>query len=325
VRRPPPGYDAAMTEQLVVIIAPPDVTLLDVTGPWEVFCRAALYAPGRYRVVVASTDEQPAVRTKFGLDITCHCPLADVDSAADTVLVAGSEHGVAGNIDPRFLEWLRRRHATSRRIGSVCTGAFYLAHAGLLNGRRATTHWRYLDALANQFKEVRVEPEPIFVRDGTVYTSAGITAGIDLALALVEEDCGTRIAQAVARDLVVFLQRQAGQPQLSASLAQRTADREPLRDLQRWLPDHLDEISSVADMAAAAHMSPRNFSRLFKREVGVTPAEYLRMLRAEAAQRRLQQGSGKKQQVAAQVGFGSSRSMQRLLSKQSRRIHARRK
>jgi transcriptional regulator GlxA family with amidase domain len=298
-----------------VIVAPPDVTLLDVTGPWEVFCRAALYAPGTYRVLLASTEERTTVRTKFGLDIACHCSLADVDPAADTILVAGSEHGVSGEPDTRFLEWLRRRHATSRRIGSVCTGAFYLARAGLLNGRQATTHWRYLDRLAKQFNEIRVEPEPIFVRDGAVYTSAGITAGIDLSLALVEEDCGTRVAQSVARDLVVFLQRQGGQSQLSATLAQRNADREPLRDLQRWLPDHLDEISGVGDMAAAANMSQRNFSRLFKREIGLAPGEYLRMLRAEAASRRLQQGAGKKVRIASQVGFGSARSMQRSMKK----------
>jgi transcriptional regulator GlxA family with amidase domain len=309
-----------MTERLVVIVAPPDATLLDVTGPWEVFCRAALYAPGTYRVLLASTDEQTTVRTKFGLDIVCHCSLADVDPAADTILIAGSEHGVSGEpADARFLEWLRSRHITTRRLGSVCTGAFYLARAGLLNGRQATTHWRYLDRLATQFTRVRVQPDPIFVRDGAVYTSAGITAGIDLSLALVEEDCGTRVAQSVARDLVVFLQRQGGQPQLSATLAQRIADRDPLRDLQRWLPDHLDEISGVGDMAAAANMSQRNFSRLFKREIGLTPGEYLRMLRAEAASRRLQQGSGKSLQVASQVGFGSTRSMQRSLKKASRR------
>lgn len=308
-----------MTERLVVIVAPPDVTLLDVTGPWEVFCRAALYAPGMYRILLASTEDRTTVRTKFGLDIPCHCSLTDVDPAVDTILVAGSEHGVSGEPDVRFLEWLRRRQATTRRMGSVCTGAFYLARAGLLNGRRATTHWRYLDRLAQQFGDVRVDPEPIFVRDGAVYTSAGISAGIDLSLALVEEDCGARVAQSVARDLVVFLQRQGGQPQLSATLAQRAADREPLRELQRWLPDHLDQVTSVGDMAAAVNMSPRNFSRLFKREVGLTPAEYLRMLRAEAAARRVQQGSGKRTQIASQVGFGSARSMQRSLRKNTRR------
>jgi transcriptional regulator GlxA family with amidase domain len=302
-----------MNERIVVIVAPPDVTLLDVTGPWAVFCRAALYVPGAYRVVVASTEPGTTVRTKFGLDITCHCSLQDVDPGADTVLVAGSEEGVMGKANPLFLDWLRRRYTSSRRIGSVCTGAFYLAHAGLLSGRRATTHWRYLRQLSDQFGAVHVEAEPIFVRDGSVYTSAGITAGMDLALALVEEDCGARVAQSVARDLVLFLQRHAAQPQLSATLAQRAVDREPLRELQQWLPDHLDHVSGVADMAAHVNMSARHFARLFKRETGIAPGEYLRKLRAEAARRRLEQGSAKKLQVAAQVGFGSARSLQRSL------------
>jgi transcriptional regulator GlxA family with amidase domain len=312
-------------ERLVVIMAPPEVTLLDVTGPWEVFCRAALYVPGVYRVVVASTGDQLRVRTKFGLDLTCHCLLSEVDPLADTILVAGSEQGVSGQADPQFLRWLRDRFTSCRRIGSVCTGAFYLAHAGLLAGRRATTHWRYLQQLGEQFSDIRVEPEPIFVRHDKVYTSAGISAGIDLALALVEEDCGVKISQAIARDLVVFLHRQADQPQLSATLRQRVADRDPLRELQRWLPDHLDHVSGVADMAAFANMSVRNFARLFKRETGSTPAEYLRRLRAEAAERRLQQGSGKRLQVAAQVGFGSARSLQRSMKPAARTARSPRK
>jgi transcriptional regulator GlxA family with amidase domain len=301
------------SERVVVIVAPPEATLLDVTGPWEVFCRAALHASGAYRVIVASADSSTTVQTKFGLGITCHCSIDDVDANLDTVLVAGSQEGVSGRANPHFLEWLRRQSANVRRLGSVCTGAFYLAHAGLLDGRRATTHWRFLNQLSEQFDKVRVEPEPIFVRDGPLYTSAGITAGIDLSLALVEEDCGVRVAQAVARELVVFLQRNADQPQLSTTLSQRTADRKPLRELQRWLPDHLDHVSSIADMAAFVRMSERNFARLFKQEIGVPPGEYLRRLRAEAAHRRLEHGSGKKLQVAAQVGFGSARSLQRAL------------
>jgi transcriptional regulator GlxA family with amidase domain len=302
-----------MTERAIVIVAPPGVTLQDLTGPWEVFCRAAIYVPGAYRVLVASTEADTRVQTKFGLGIVCHCTLDDVDAAADTVLVAGSDRGISGTPDPVFLDWLRSRYSSCRRIGSVCTGAFYLAQAGLLDGRRATTHWRLLKQLARQFPNVRVEADPIFVRDGSVYTSAGIAAGIDLSLALVEEDCGPQVAQTIARDLVVFLQRQANQSQISSTLAQRTADREPMRDLQRWLPDHLEQVSGVADMAAFVSMSARNFARLFKRETGITPGNYLRKLRAEAARRRLQHGTGKKQNVASQVGFGSTRSMQRSL------------
>jgi transcriptional regulator GlxA family with amidase domain len=308
-----------MVERLVVIVAPPDVTLLDVTGPWEVFCRAAVHAPSAYRVVVASANSNTRVRTKFGLDITCHCSLDEVDAHADTVLVAGSEEGVSGRATPEFLEWLRRRSTRVRRLGSVCTGAFYLAHAGLLNGRRATTHWRYLTRLSEQFRMVHVESEPIFVRDGSICTSAGITAGIDLSLALVEEDCGTKVAQAVARELVVFVQRQGSQAQLSETLAQRTADRDSLRELQRWLPDHLERVSGIADMAAYVNMSRRTFARRFKEEIGVPPGEYLRRLRVEATRRRIEHGSGKRPQVAAEVGFGSARALQRSLRSSRRK------
>lgn len=314
-----------MKERTIVIVAPPDVTLQDVTGPWEVFCRAALYVSGAYRVVVAATEADTTVRTKFGLGINCHCSLDDVDPAADTVLVAGSDQGLRTQSSPVFLDWLRDRFSSCRRIGSVCTGAFYLAQAGLLDGRRATTHWRYLLQLREQFPKVRVEADPIFVRDGSVCTSAGITAGIDLSLALVEEDCGAQVAQSIARDLVVFVQRQAGQSQLSESLAQRVPDRKPLRELQRWVPDHLDQISGVADLAARVSMSPRNFARLFKRETGTTPGHYLRALRAEAARRRVEQSTAKKRDVAAQLGFGSTRSLQRSLDSSVRRPAVRKK
>lgn len=300
-----------MGTRTIVIVAPPDVTLQDVTGPWEVFSRAAVYVPGAYRVVVASTAPATLVRTKFGLPITCHLALHDLDHPCDTVLVAGSDQALAGEADPGFLEWLRGAPAHCRRVGSICTGAFYLALSGLLSRRRATTHWRWLTTLSERFPDIRVEADPIFVRDEFVYTSAGITAGIDLSLSLVEEDCGPDIARAIARDMVVFLHRGADQSQLSAALAQRMADRDPIRDLQKWAPDHLDAISSVEDMAAFANMSPRNFARLFKRETGVTPGQYVRKLRVEAAKRRLHEASEKIDAVASQVGFGSAKALRR--------------
>ena len=305
---------APSSTRTIVIVAQPGVTLQDLTGPWEVFCRAAVYVPGAYRVLVASADASPQVTTKFGLGITCHAAIADLDETFDTVLVAGSDQVFSGVRDQALLAWLQDASTRCRRIGSICTGAFYLAQAGLLRGRRATTHWRYLQRLAQDFPDVQVESEPIFVRDGAVWTSAGITAGIDLALGLVKEDCGREIAQTIARDLVVFLQRQADQPQLSATLAQRLADREPIRQLQSRLADRLQSVSSVSDMAALANMSPRNFSRLFKQETGMTPGRYLRSLRAEAAKRRVHEASGKKVLVAAQLGFGSTRSMQRAVA-----------
>jgi transcriptional regulator GlxA family with amidase domain len=302
-----------MDSKPVLIIAPPRATLQDVTGPWEVFCRAAAYAPGVYEVFIVAAEADLQVRTKYGLEILCSHTVADFAGKLDTVLVAGSEQGEQGQADPGFLAWLRDAAPRTRRMGSVCTGAFYLAHAGLLSGRRATTHWRYLEQLAAEFPEVGVEPDPIFVRDGPVYTSAGITAGIDLALAMVEDDLGPRLSRAIARDMVVFLQRHEDQPQLSTALTLRLADRDPIRQLQRWAPDNLHLLSSVDDMAAHAHMSPRTFARAFKQQTGITPGAWLRQIRAEAARRRMHETDGKAENIAAQVGFGSARTLQRSL------------
>jgi transcriptional regulator GlxA family with amidase domain len=302
-----------MSRKKILVIAPPRVTLQDVTGPWEVFCRAEAQRPGTYDVAVVSASAQKNVDTKFGLGIVCEHSVYDFAGEIDTVLVAGSEEGVAGEADPAFLDWLRDAQTRTRRLGSICTGAFYLAHAGLLSGRQATSHWRYLERLADTFPNISVQRDPIFVRDGQIYTSAGITAGIDLALALVEADCGHAVSQAVARDLVVFLQRQGDQPQLSTALALRMADRDPIRSLQQWMPDNLQSVARVEDMAAYAHMSPRNFTRLFKQQTGMTPGEYLRQMRVEAARRRIQELPGNQEAVAASVGFGSSKTLQRSL------------
>jgi transcriptional regulator GlxA family with amidase domain len=302
-----------MNRKTILIIAPPRVTLQDVTGPWEVFCRAEAQRPGTYDVAVVSASAQKKVDTKFGLGIVCQRSVYDFAGDIDTVLVAGSEEGVSGEADSAFLDWLRDAETRTRRLGSICTGAFYLAHAGLLSGRQATSHWRYLQRLADGFPDISVQRDPIFVRDGHIYTSAGITAGIDLALALVEADCGHAVSQAVARDLVVFLQRQGDQPQLSTALALRMADRDPIRSLQQWMPDNLQSVARVEDMAAYAHMSPRNFTRLFKQQTGMTPGEYLRQMRVEAARRRIQELPGNQEAVAASVGFGSSKTLQRSL------------
>jgi transcriptional regulator GlxA family with amidase domain len=307
-----------MSRKKVLIIAPPLVTLQDVTGPWEVFCRAEALRPGTYEIAVVAAGAQKKVDTKFGLGIVCEQSVNDFPGPLDTVLVAGSEEGVSGAADPAFLAWLRDAATRTRRLGSICTGCFYLAHAGLLSGRQATSHWRYLQRLTDTFPDISVQRDPIFVRDGDIYTSAGITAGIDLALALVEADCGHAVSQAVARDLVVFLQRQGDQPQLSTALALRMADRDPIRYLQQWVPDNLQSVTRVEDMAAYVHMSPRNFTRLFKQQTGMTPGSYIRQLRIEAARRRIQELPGNREAVAASVGFGSSKTLQRSLKPAAR-------
>ena len=193
----------------------------------------------------------------------------------------------------------------------MCTGAFLLAKAGLLDGRRATTHWAYCAAFARRYPAVTVEPDPIFVRDGNVATSAGVTAGMDLALALVEEDLGRDVALEAARHLVVFLQRPGGQAQFSAQLAAQVADRAPLRELQAWIPDHLDDDLTVPALARRARMSDRNFARAFRRETGMTPGAYVEAARVERARIALEAGDLPVEAIAHQAGFGTVETMRR--------------
>ena len=303
--------------QRVALVAFPDVQVLDVTGPLEVFARTArwLCEHGR-RSDAAYTTELLAtapgtITASSGLRLGVDRTLREVRGRLDTLLVAGGIGSRAAMHDEVLLRWLRRTAPRVRRLGSVCTGAFILAEAGLLDGRRATTHWRSCAALARRYPQVAVDPDPIFVRDGNVYTSAGVTAGMDLALALVEEDHGHEVALEVARELVLFLRRPGGQSQFSAQLATQAADREPLRELQTWIADHLDDDLSVPALAARVAMSPRNFARVFTREVGVTPARFVETARLEAARRRLAESRHGVDAVAAQCGFGTAESMRR--------------
>jgi transcriptional regulator GlxA family with amidase domain len=208
-------------------------------------------------------------------------------------------------------DWLRRHGPQAQRIASVCTGAFLLARAGLLDGRRVTTHWAYADALARQFPAVHVDPEPIYVRDGSVITSAGVTAGIDLALALVEEDVGREAALDVARHLVVFLRRPGGQAQFSAQLHAQLARRRPLRDVQHWITERPAADLSVERLAARAGLSPRQFARSFAAETGMTPGRYVDRVRLEAARRELEDTGAAVGQVARSCGYGTPEAMRR--------------
>jgi transcriptional regulator GlxA family with amidase domain len=213
--------------------------------------------------------------------------------------------------DRRLVSFVARCASRARRVAGVCSGAFLLAEAGLLAGRRATTHWASCSQLARRYPDVRVEPDRIFVRDGAVYTSAGVTAGMDLALALLEDDQGRDLALAVARRLVVFLRRPGGQSQFSAQLAAQLAERPALRDLQLWIQEHPDEPHTVESLARRVGMSPRHFARVFALELRVTPARYVEQVRVEAARRRLEDGGGRVEQVAEGCGFGSPETMRR--------------
>jgi transcriptional regulator GlxA family with amidase domain len=301
----------------IAILAYEGVQSLDVTGPLEVFCGAQrlIEAAGRedrgYEVRVVSGDAAP-LRTSSGLALMPDASIRDVADGLDTLLIAGGFGYACAAMDERLIGWIASAAAKARRTASVCTGAFLLAQAGLLDDRRATTHWSAAAELQRAHPRVRVDPEPIYVRDGNVWTSAGVTAGMDLALALVEEDLDRDAALAIARHLVLFLRRPGNQSQFSATLAAQQATREPLREVQRAIVEDVAGDHSVEAMAARANMSPRHFARAFRSETGVTPARHVERVRVEVARRRLEDTSDPLAVVAADCGFASAETMRRV-------------
>ena len=306
--------------RFIDVLTYPAVQLLDVTGPVQVFASAndivAETGGARpYALRVVARGGQ-GVTASAGLVIAAG-PLPPIGDALDTLLVAGGEGAEAAAEDPALVDWVRERATQARRVASVCTGAFLLAAAGVLDGRRAATHWMYCAKLAQRFPAVRVEPDPIFVCDGPVWTSAGVTAGIDLALALVEEDLGRAVALAVARYLVVFLKRPGGQAQFSAALSLQTAD-DKFGALHEWITGHLGDDLSLSILADQAGMSERSFSRRYAEAAGQTPARAIERLRIDAARRLLSDSRLPVKRIAQRCGFGSEetmrRSFQRLLA-----------
>lgn len=296
----------------VVLVAFPDVQALDVAGPAAVFADA-----GRYEVTVAAPGREP-LATGAGYGIVPAVTLADVaaDGApVDTLVVAGGEGTRSALADDELVGRLRELAPRSRRVTSVCTGAFLLARAGLLDDRRCTTHWAWCDLLARSFPRLSVDPDPIFVRDGDVWTSAGVTAGMDLALALVAEDHGPRVALDVARNLVLFVRRPGGQAQFSAGLAAQEVGRTSLRELVAWMQDHLDADLGVPALAARAHLSERQFGRAFAAEVGTTPAAYVERLRVERARLLLETTEAGVEEIARRTGFRSADVLRRAFAR----------
>ncbi|MEX3101116.1 MULTISPECIES: GlxA family transcriptional regulator [unclassified Streptomyces] len=300
-----------MEERTVLVVLFDGVQSLDVSGPAEVFAGTHVFAPGSYRIVTASLDGAP-VRTTSGLTLVPDAALSGVP-VPDTLLVPGGP-GTRGEA-PELVAWLRDNGKRARRLVSVCTGAIRLAQAGFLDGRRATTHWAYCAKLAEDHPEVDVDPEPIYVRDGAVSTSAGVTAGIDLALALVEEDLGREIALSVARNLVVFLRRPGNQAQFSAQLTAQMARREPLREVQRWISEHPAANLDVDSLAARAALSPRHFARAFRAETGTTPGRYVDRVRLEHARRLLEDTTAGIEQISRTSGYGTPEAMRRAFVK----------
>jgi transcriptional regulator GlxA family with amidase domain len=304
----------------VAMVAFPAVQLLDVVGPLEVLASAGLAETSRgigagYAIEIVG-PERGLVCASSGLSIGIDRTYDEDPGAIDTLIVAGGMGSRAAAQDERVLGYVRAAAKNARRVCSVCTGAAVLAAAGLLAGRRVTTHWAYAEELAARFPELDVDPDSIYLRDGRFWTSAGVTAGMDLALALVEDDVDRELALEVSRWMVFFLKRPGGQSQFSAQLAGQLADRDPLRDLQAWIVDHPGADHSIEALAARVAMSPRHFARVFGREVGQSPARFVECVRVEAARRALEDSRRSVDEIAAAVGFGTSETMRRAFLRQ---------
>jgi transcriptional regulator GlxA family with amidase domain len=300
------------TSRRIIVVVVPPVDELDLVGPLQVFNSVNRLA-GRsiYTIEVVTSADRLTVEGEGGvLTFVARHHFSRVEGLCDSVLlVCGLSTRSVRNAALSL--WLNKMAVEVRRLGAVCVGVFLLAEAGLMNGRRATTHWRFGHELAARYPGVRVEHDPLWVKDGNIYTSAGISAGIDLALAWVEEDCGAALAHEAARELVLFLRRPGGQPQVSVSLASQASEMAAIRELQIWIAEHLEAKLSVDDLADLMAMSVRNFERVFTREVGTTPSQYVLQMRVEAARRLLERTDGGLKRVASTAGFGSVDVMRR--------------
>jgi transcriptional regulator GlxA family with amidase domain len=293
---------------VVVIVAFDGVTLLDVAGAGEVFAEANRFGAD-YQLKVASVDGRD-VTSSIGTRLGVTDSVASIESA-DTVMIAGSDDLPRRPIDPELVEAIASLAGRTRRLASICTGSFVLAQAGLLDGRRATTHWHAVRSFARAFPDITVEPDALFVRDGDVYTSAGISSGIDLALALVEMDYGVELVRSVARWLVVYLKRAGGQSQFSVLVESAVPPQSPLRKLTDAISAAPADDHSVNRLAAQASLSTRQLTRLFQSELGTTPARYVEMVRIDAARAALDAGHTVAD-TARVAGFGSPESLRRV-------------
>jgi transcriptional regulator GlxA family with amidase domain len=307
----PRGTARLKRSRIIVVVVPP-VDELDLVGPIQVFSAAnRLVCKRFYEVEIVTNARDLKVQGEGGLlSFTAQGCLQDVKGRVDSLLLVCGL-GTRTARDPGLFAWMRKMAPVVRRLGAVCVGSFLLAEAGLLNGKRATTHWKFGRELKSRYPNVNVEFDPIWVKDGNIYTSAGISAGIDLALGWVEEDCGSRISHEIAREFVLFLRRPGGQTQVSASLAAQASEMKAIHELQVWIAENLRDNLSVQKLAEQTAMSVRNFERVFTRELGKTPSHYVLQMRAEAARRQLERTDQGLKQIAAACGFGSADSMRR--------------
>jgi transcriptional regulator GlxA family with amidase domain len=309
-----PKANAASTRRsrrIVVVVVPP-IEELDLVGPMQVFSAANRLSGSKvYSLEIITNRNELEVQGEGGMfSFLAQGRLEDVKGMIDSALLVC---GVATRLakDPALSQWLRRAAPAVRRLGGVCVGSFLLAEAGVLSGKRATSHWKFVKELGRRYPLVQVQSEPIWVKDGNIYTSAGISAGIDLALAWVEEDCGSALAHEIARELVLFLRRPASQQQLSVSLGKQASELKSIQELQVWVADHLEKNLSLRVLADRVAMSMRNFERVFTRETGCTPARYVTQMRVEAARRELEDTDKSIEQIARNCGFVSADLMRR--------------
>jgi len=295
-----------LRKRKVVIVGPPPVQVLDVTGPLEVFSNAE-----GYNITIGTPGSECTLQTNRRLALTDALPISEIDGLIDTLLIAGGPGAESGVYDPRLVAWIRDAAQRSRRVASICTGAFLLGAAGLLDGKKVVTHWRFCDRLAKEFPRAVVTREPIFMKDGAIWTSAGITAGIDLSLALVEEDHGHEVALKIARFLVMYLVRPGGQAQFSHMLSHQAVTSKPLRELQVWMLENLREDLTVEKLADRVGMSPRHFTRVCLRETKMNPGQFVDRLRVEAAQQMIDSSNMGLKEVADACGFRSADAMRR--------------
>jgi transcriptional regulator GlxA family with amidase domain len=298
------------TKQILLFTLPP-VREMDLVSAIDVFASANRAAGGKplYDVKIVSAEKarkDRRIEGMCGLSLQCHTDFRAFRGEIDTLLVPGGLGVEEKKPDPAAVQWLQKAAAGARRVGSICTGAFLLAKAGLLDERRAATHWAFAAELAKRFPKVNVDPTPIWIKDENYYTSAGVTAGIDLSLALLEEDHGSALALEVARVLVVFLRRPGSQAQFSVSLKTQCAERKPLHELRVWMAEHLAANLSVPALAKRVAMSPRNFQRVFRSEVGKSPAHYVEELRIETARRLLERTTHSMEEIADRCSFTCS-------------------
>jgi len=303
---------AATPSRNVVVFAPTDVHALEIASVMDVFNEANAQAGSTtlYSMTLVA-ERRETIRCSSGLRIVPDLSIADPVPDADTLIVAGS-YGVPRAPSDAVIAWLQRRSVSARRYGAVCTGAFLVGAAGLIDGRIVTTHWAYADELRTRFPSARVDSDSIFVRNGPLFTSAGVSACIDLALALVEEDHGRNLALSVARNMVMYLKRPGGQSQYSAPLAAQARAGTPIARVQTWILDHPEEELSLSALASRAAMSPRNFSRVFRNETGLSPAEFVQQVRMDKARQLLEETSLPLDQVAKRSGLGTAASARRI-------------